>query len=82
MTKMRHEKEEVLKALAELHTFNEESSYQKNLGIIDEYIQDIVTSMQEYKKLSDMSIKTLANLTAKLDALKKIVPQDHKKKGQ
>ena len=80
--KMRHDKDTVLKALAELYNFSDDKQYQNNLTITMQYIEDAVNLMAEYKQMSETAIKTLVNATAQVEAFKKILPQDHKRKGK
>lgn len=77
---MRHEKEAILQALAELQVFSNDKKYQDNLTVVYEYIEDVVVLMQQYKQIGDTAIRSLATLTEKIEAVKKMAPQDHKQK--
>ncbi len=76
MEKMRHQDEEVLNVLVSLQSFSSDDNFQNNLQIIQEYIEDILKLMERYKKLSEMSVRSLSNLTTKIETLKQTVKEN------
>lgn len=71
---MRYNKDDIMKTMRFLYTFNNGEEYRNNLKILINYIEDVTNLMIRYKEVAESSSNTLTAVAHKMDALMKSAP--------